>query len=95
MTSDPSGYCAIINMVNFDGNSEDERNTLIEDVNLVRKTFEYLNFKVITRTDLKDFQIKSKLNGILNIEECNSYYCFALLFSQVGEFFMEMIPSDF
>ena len=43
MTSDPSGYCVIINMVNFDGNSEDERNTLIKDVNFTRKTFEYLN----------------------------------------------------
>lgn len=47
MTSDPSSYCVIINMINFDGNIKDERNTWIESVNLMRKTFEYVNFKAI------------------------------------------------
>ena len=78
MTSNPSGYCVIIDVNNFDGNSENERNTSIESINLMRETFEYLNFEVIIWTNLKDFQIKSRLNEIFNSEERDSYDCFVL-----------------
>lgn len=46
MESVPSGYCVIINMVNFDGNPEIERSHSFESVYLISKTLEYLNFKI-------------------------------------------------
>ena len=78
MTSIPRGFCVIINIVNFDDVDEMERNDSIESVNLIKKTFEYLNFKVKQFQDLKDYEIKSKLNELLNSEECTFHDCFVL-----------------
>ena len=46
MSSEILGFCVIINIVNIDGNEKLKRNDSIESVNLIRKAFEYLNFKV-------------------------------------------------
>ena len=85
MTSDPLGFCIIINIINFEEDSQQERNDSIENVNLIRKTFENLNFKVKIFTDLNDGQIKSKLNEIINTEECNSHDCFVLYIHSHGK----------
>ena len=84
MTSNPLGYCVIINMVNFDGNTEIDRVDSIENVNLIRKTFEYLNFKVKPFQDLNDNQIKLKLNELISSEECDSHDCFVLYIHSHG-----------
>ena len=44
MSSDPLGFCVIINIVNIDGNEKLKRNDSIESVNFIRKAFEHLNF---------------------------------------------------
>lgn len=85
MTSNPTGFCVIINMVNFEEDDEMERTDSIENVNLVKNTFEYLNFKVKMFQDLKDVEIKSKLTKILNSEEYNSHDCFVLYIDSHGK----------
>jgi len=88
MTSNPLGYCVIINIVNFEEEKENEnleRNDSIESVHLIRKAFEYLNFKVKMFQDLNDIEIKSKLNELLNKEECNFHDCFTLYIHSHGK----------
>ena len=85
MESDPSGYCVIINIINFDGSRNDERNDSIKSVHLIDNIFQYLNFKVKIFTDLKDFEIKSKLNELLNNKECDSHDCFVLYIHSHGK----------
>ena len=85
MTADPLGFCVIINIVNIDDDENLQRNNSIEYVNLIRKTFEQLNFKVKIFTDLKDKKIKLKLNEILNSEECNLHDCFVLYIHSHGK----------
>ena len=58
MTSNPLGFCVIINIVNFDGNDQLERSDSIYNVHLIRETFKNLNFKVKMFQDLKDFEIE-------------------------------------
>ena len=85
MSSEILGFCVIINIVNIDGNEKLKRNDSIESVNLIRKAFEHLNFEVIIFTDLEDEKIKSKLNQILNNEECNLHDSFVLYIHSHGK----------
>ena len=85
MTSNPSGFCVIINIVNFDGNTQLERVDSIKSVYLISETFNQLNFKLKIFHDLKDYEIKSKLNQLLNSEECESYDCFVLYIHSHGK----------
>ena len=85
MTSNPLGFCVIINTVNIDGHEDLQRNNSIEYVNLIRKTFEHLNFKVKIFQDLKYKKIKLKINEILNSEECDKHDCFVLYIHSHGK----------
>ena len=84
-SSDPLDFCVIVNIVNIDGNEQLKRNDSIESVNLIRKAFEYLNFEVRIFTHLKDRKVKSKLNEILNNEECNLHDSFVLYIHSHGK----------
>ena len=85
MTSDPLGFCVIINMINFDGKTELERSDSLESVYFISKTFEYLNFKIKPFQDLNDLEIKTRLNELLNSEECDSHDCFVLYIHSHGK----------
>ena len=85
MTSNPLGFCVIISMVNFDGNKKLERSGAVDNVNLIEKTFKYLNFKVKIFTDLKDFEIKLKLNDLMSKDKCDSHDCFVLYIDSHGQ----------
>lgn len=85
MTSNPLGFCVIINMVNFDGKTELERSDSIESVYLISKTFEYLNLKMKLFQDLNDLQIKETLKQVLNSEQCNLHDCFVLYIHSHGK----------
>lgn len=52
---------------------------------MIRKTFEYLNFKVKIFTDLKDDEIKSKLSKQLNKTICYFHDCFVLYIQSYGK----------
>lgn len=80
-----SGFCVIINIVNFDDNTEMERCHSIESVYLISETFKYLNFKVKSFEDLKDHEIKFELNELLNNEECQWNYCFVFYIDSHGK----------
>ena len=85
MTSNPCGYCVIINIINFDEDDQMERSDSIKSVNLIRETFNNLNFKVKMFHDLNDIQIISKLNDLMNSEECDSHECFVLYIHSHGK----------
>ena len=85
MTSNPLGFCIIINIVNIDGHEELTRNDSIENVISIWETFEQLKFKVIIFQDLNDTEIFSKLNQLLNREECKSHDCFVLYIHSHGK----------
>ena len=71
MTSNPLGYCLIINIINFDQDEERERIDSVKSVLLIQETFQKLNFKVKIFTDLSDVQMKQKLADLISRDECD------------------------
>ena len=84
MTSDPLGYCVIINIINFDGDEYEERNDSFNDVCLIKTAFEALNFSVITYFDLKYEDIFLNLNEIINKQECDNHDAIVLYIHSHG-----------
>ena len=84
MTSNPLGFCVIINMVNFYGNKQLERSNSIDNVKLIEKTFKCLNFKVKIFNDLNDVEVKLTLNHLISSDECDSHDCFVLYIDSHG-----------
>ena len=85
MSSNPCGYCVIINIINFDEDDQMERSDSIKSVNLIRETFNNLNFKVKMFQDLNESQIMLTLNDLMNKEECDSHECFLLYIHSHGK----------
>ena len=85
MTSNPLGFCVIINIINFDGKKELERSDSLESVYLISKAFKRLNFQIKPFQDLNDLEIKAKLSELLNSEECDSHDCFVLYIHSHGK----------
>lgn len=84
MTSNPLGFCVIINMVNFDGKTQLERSDSVESVYLISKPFEYFNFRIKLFQYLNDLEIKETLKQVLNSEQCNSHDYFVLYIHSHG-----------
>ena len=93
MTSNPLGYCVIINIINFDEDEDEERERIdsVKSVLLIQETFQKLNFKVKIFTDLSDVQMKQKLTDLISRDECDLHDCFVLYIHSHGQqngFFM-------
>lgn len=84
MTSVPLGFFVIVNIINFEENKHDERINSIENVYLLKETFERLKFKVKSFQDLNNNEIKPKLNELLNSEDCDKHDCFVLYIHSHG-----------
>ena len=69
MTSDPRGFCVIFNVLNFDGNRQQNRSDSIQSVSLVKDTFKRLKFDVKVYEDLSDEGFKNKLRELIDKEE--------------------------
>ena len=62
-----------------------ERSDSIKSVHLIKETFNNLNFKVKMFQDLNYNQIISKLNDLMNSEECDLHECFVLYIHSHGK----------
>lgn len=85
MTSEPRGFCVIINIINFDQDQYEERSDSIDNVYLIKKTFEQLSFTVKILINLSDVELKQKLVSLINSEECNSHDAFVLYIHSHGD----------
>lgn len=85
MTSNPKGFCVILNIINFEGDKYEERNDSFNDVCLIKSAFEPLNFSVITYFDLKYKDIFLNLNELINREECDHHDAFVLYIHSHGK----------
>lgn len=84
MSSDPLGFCIIINIINFHGNDAQGRTNSIKSVYLMNNSFRKLKFDVRIHHDLDDNQLKEMLKGYLNKEECNKHDSFVLYIHSHG-----------
>ena len=85
MTSNPLGFCVIINMIHFDNNKYEERSASIPSMLLVKNTFQKLKFEVIIYEDLTYQNFMRSLKEILKKEECNSHDCLVLYIHSHGQ----------
>lgn len=85
MTSVPRGFCVIINIVNFNEDSERlERVNSYDNITAIKNTFEQLKFKIKILTDVTEVEIKEKLRGIYIESECDSHDCFIVYIHSHG-----------
>ena len=84
MDSNPRGFCVIFNFLNFDNKECESRNDSIESVSKVRNTFEGLQFDVRIHQDFSNKQFFSKLNDLINSDDCKSHDSFILYIHSHG-----------
>ena len=58
MTSNPLGFCVIVNIINFYEDEERERIDSVKSVQLIQETFAKLNFKIKIFHDLSDAEMR-------------------------------------
>ena len=85
MTSNPLGYCVIVNIINFDGAEERERSDSVKSVLLIEETFQKLNFIVKIFHDLSDVQMREKLTDLMSRDECDQHDCFVFYIHSHGQ----------
>lgn len=78
MSSIPTGFCVIINIINFNGREHLKRDGSEESVRLIKEAFEYNLFNALLYCDLTDDQILNEINELVKCEQCKEHDAFVL-----------------